>query len=139
MEQDNYTENYEKLFSKIPTAKAPEHLFVDIETGIHAAYIHKNRVRGTIYAITACLAIAGFIPAAKYMIDSMINSGFTSFISVLITDGANIFGSWKELGLALAESLPVLSITAVVTLLIGSIYSMSKSMSYIRSLKIASF
>ncbi len=69
------------------------------------------------------------------MLDAMVGSGFTSYFSMILTDGASMLGSWKELSMALIETLPVLSIMAVLALLIGSLYSMSKSIAYIRDFR----
>ena len=129
------TDNYKALFSQIPSQKAPLFVISGIESKINRAQRQRNLVRGTSYAIVACLAIAACIPAIKSMVDSMIGSGFTSYISMILTDGSNILGSWKELGMVLVESIPLLSVTAVLALVIGSLYSVSRSWTYMRNAK----
>ncbi len=129
---------YKELFAQIPVEKTPPFVVAKIEAQINSAQIHRNLIRGTIYALITCGAIAACVPAITSMINAMVSSGFTSYASILLTEGTNVLSSWKELGMALIESLPMLSIMAVLALLIGSIYSMSKSISYIKGAKILS-
>ena len=136
MKQEQSIENsYKILFQKTAYKKAPYYVLLNIENSILAAKTRHDTIRGTSYAVITCLTIAAFIPAFKSMLDAMVGSGFTSYFSMILTDGASMLGSWKELSMALIETLPVLSIMAVLALLIGSLYSMSKSIAYIRDFR----
>ncbi|MEI6396606.1 MAG: hypothetical protein WCO48_00830 [Candidatus Taylorbacteria bacterium] len=127
--------NYKRLLTSATSTKAPGYISVGIEKSIHKAQVQRDIIRGISYAIATCLAVAAFVPAFKSLLDAMIGSGFTSYASVLLTDGGNLIGSWKEIGMVLVESLPMLSLTAVVALLVGSIYSFNKSFSYMKDLR----
>lgn len=127
--------SYKTLFSKLPAEEAPAYVVHNIEAKIGHSKRRESILRGTSYAVITCLAISACVPTFRYMADAMAGSGFTSYASILLTSGTSLLGSWKELGMALVESLPILSVTAAVTLIAGSIYSLFKSMSYIKSIK----
>ncbi len=131
MKQDNY----KALFSKISAEKAPNSVVIGIETGVITLHRKRNIIRCTSYAMAACVAVIAFIPAIISMSSAMIDSGFSSYFSVLVTDGGNLLGSWKELGMAMIESLPMLSVAAVIALFAGFLYSASKSFLYMKNIR----
>lgn len=70
-----------------------------------------------VYASTAgILALTLFVPVVQYFISELSKSGFYQYLSLISSDGGTALTYWKEFSLSLAESLPVLSITAVLAL-----------------------
>jgi hypothetical protein len=126
-------DTYKILFTKLPVEHTPNDLFVNIETNVVRLNKRNSLIKGSGYALLTCVALAGCVFAFQSMVSTMGASGFSSYASILITDGTNIFGSWRELGMAMVESLPVLSITAVLALVVSSLFSFSKSFLYMRN------
>ncbi len=131
--------SYDQLLKNLVAARAPAYILTDIEANIDKLLTRKNIIKGTIHATISCIAIFSLVLSFRYTTTAMIGSGFTSYISIIFTEGTNLLSSWKELGLVLIESLPVLSISAVVGLLAVSIYSLNKSILSIRNVRHTEF
>ncbi len=58
-------------------------------------------------------SFAALIPAFQYFIREFYQSGSYQYLSLLFSDGGAVLSYWKEFTLSIAESLPVLGITAV--------------------------
>ncbi len=69
-------------------------------------------VYGSIIGVASVFAL---VPTWQYFLSEFTQSGFYQYLSLILSDGITS-AYWKELGLTLAESLPVLSITATLCL-----------------------
>jgi hypothetical protein len=74
------------------------------------------KIRLALTSATSLLSLIALVPVIQYFITEFSQSGFYQYLSILFSDGSSILLYWKELGLSLLESLPTLSITAVLVL-----------------------
>lgn len=58
------------------------------------------------------LSAFGAFFATQYTLSELSQSGFSSYLALLVSDGTALFAYWKELGITLAESLPLVGVTA---------------------------
>lgn len=68
-------------------------------------------------------AIAVIAPLVRALAAAASQSGFTDYVSLAISDGARLAGSWYPLALSLVESAPLIWIAAVVAALFVCAYS----------------
>ncbi|MDO8555206.1 MAG: hypothetical protein Q7R75_01420 [bacterium] len=102
----------------------PENLYGNILAKIEFEKKRIARVKLAIFGITALVFVFALIPIYKYTAQEFYNSGFLEYLSVLFSDGNIAAAYWKEMLLSLAESLPLFSLTAtlsVVFVITGSI------------------
>ena len=73
--------------------------------------------------LTCLIAAAAAIkPAVDFVIRDATQSGFTSYLG-LLSSGA-VLGTWRDLAMSLAESLPIIETAAFITVVLALIYSL---------------
>jgi len=67
-------------------------------------------------------AVALFVPVLQSFTTAASQSGFTTYLSLISSDGSYILSSWKDFSLSVLESMPVIETTLilVLTLIIGN-------------------
>lgn len=98
-----------------------DHLAADI---CHVIILREKRSRHiklSGYSIVAIVSLAAIIPATISLVDQFGQSGFTQYASLAISDGGILAGYWKQFAVTLAESIPGMSLAAVLgtALLLG--------------------
>ena len=68
------------------------------------------RIKLYLFSIVGSLSLVGFIPVLKTLFDGFTQSGFYEYFSLVFSSGSNLLSYWKELALSLIESLPILNI-----------------------------
>jgi len=129
------TENtYKKLLDSVYATAAPNVLESRILGRVERSIAVNAKVRMYSYITTGCVAVVGCVLVINTMIASMASSGFTSYVSILASDGGVLLGSWREFGMALIESFPIVSGVVVIALVLAAIYSASRSVFYVKTL-----
>jgi hypothetical protein len=100
----------------------PEVNYVQLETNIMHRIEHFRIVRARLYigihSVSACVAIIACVPVIQSFITSASQSGFTSYVSLLISDGAYVLGSWKELAFSIIDSTPIVEVALMLGLIL---------------------
>ena len=109
--------DYEKLFSQFQTPEPPAGLFDKIMKRIH----RKQRLlifkRLALFSIGVIGSGAAFVPVFQMVQSGLNESGFIKFFLLLFSDLELVMANWQNFGLALLESLPVMSIVAFLALI----------------------
>jgi len=86
----------------------------------------KFLIRFKVYAFSLLgfLSIAGIIPVAKSLFVEFTQSGFYEYFSLFFSSGSSLSFYWKELTLSMAESLPVLDIIFLFSLVFIFLFSL---------------
>ncbi len=108
---------HETLFKKLARINPPNRLYGDILMRIEFEQIRKTKVWFAFMGTTAVCSFLALIPTLQYTIRELSQSGFLQYSSLLFSDSAAIALYWKEFTLSLAESLPLLGITTVLSIL----------------------
>jgi len=102
--------NLHQLFKETDTAVAPsefcEQVYVRIE---HAAAKHV-RDQKYLWGSFFIASLSAFIASCFYAFQTFAASSFGSYFSLIFSDTRSIGLVWKELGLSLIESLPIVGI-----------------------------
>ncbi len=75
------------------------------------------RVKLWVFGIIGTISLIGLVPALQALSNNMTQSGFSSYFSLIFSDGGSIASFWKEFILSLGESLPILSVIFALSLL----------------------
>lgn len=80
-------------------------------------------------SIVSIVTFASFVPLTLSLTQSLEQSGFFGYVSVLFSGDAGIALYWKELGLSIVESLPLLTISLALSVALVFIISATKTIS----------
>ena len=126
-------DDYPRLFQKLQPIDPPARLYHAILAAIAMKRRRMARIRFGAGILTGTSAIAALLPASYYLYTSVIESGFTRYISLLGSDGDLALTYWKELALSLLESLPVIALLGVLVACLGIIVAIGMTTSYAKA------
>ena len=108
-------------------------LFGRIVTAIHYKQEQSRLQHVRIFASSAFLSVAALVPVFINLIQAFKTSNFGVYFSLLFSDGGLFPAFWKELGIALVDSLPILAVAitlALIGILLWSLRGMVRFMNY---------
>jgi uncharacterized membrane protein YhaH (DUF805 family) len=88
--------------------------------------VHKARAAVVVHGGLVLGAMLAFWPALSYAAARAADSGFSGYVSLIVSDGLQMAGAWKPLSLSLAESIPLFGSILVVATLFIFAYSARK-------------
>lgn len=127
--------DYENIFSKIAPPAPPDGLFASVISGINAQRRTGLRRRAWVYTLASALSFAAFFPIAALLRADLASSGLLQFISMTVSHPAISAGSWSDFAASLLESLPVLSITALLGASLAFLYASKFAVKNMSALK----
>lgn len=104
---------YKKLFKTLPKLHAPKGLKTMILARIEQERMRQAKIR---VGVLGTLSVGSFISTfvlIKTLWTELTQSGFTQYLSVIVSDSSVIRSYWKEVALSLTESVPYVSLTLV--------------------------
>ncbi len=125
---------YQKLLSKLSYKEPSNGLESKIIMRVEAEERRQARL-GAIYSwsgTAASFVLSLFI--GSYLAQSVKQSGFLGYFSLIISENVAIAGYWKELSFSLMESLPILGAAALLASLGLLIWSVSKTFNKTRGI-----
>ena len=103
------------LLQHLRAIEPPADLEARILARIDAAQRRVAHSRMTALRFTAVASSAGVIFAFQYAFEGFARSGFYQYLSLLFSDNAIVFASWKEFAFSLVESVPILCVTILLS------------------------
>ena len=79
------------------------------------------------FAVLDAFAVVGLVTSIIYLSNIFSRSGFGHYLSLVLSDSNMLVSYWQELGLSLAESLPVLGFIAFLSVSTVLIWSSAKT------------
>ena len=108
-----------------------------LRTHILARIGEEERRRAKIFLAasmaTLSLSIVGVVYSVRYMLQGLYQSSFYSYFSLLFSDPDVVLAYWREFAFSLAESLPLLGVTAsliTVAVLLLSVRVLANNLRY---------
>lgn len=103
--------DYEKLFSHLEQPEPPDCLLNKIINHIRQKRrLQALKWRFPLFAVLLVGSATAAIPAFQSARSSLVESGFTQFLSLLFYDTGAVMAYWDSFASALLESFPVISI-----------------------------
>jgi len=107
--------DFEKLFKNLNRLEPPQFLMGNILAAIEIKKRRAARLRLALFGSFALASLTALIPAVQYFIAEISQSGFYQYFSLLFSDWNLVITYWNDFVLSLAEALPVLAITSVLS------------------------
>jgi hypothetical protein len=82
------------------------------------------RVKSWAFSLLGLISFIGLIPAWKVLASDLTQSGVFEYLSLVFSNGNSILPYWKELGLSIVESLPMMSIVLSLSLIFILFFSL---------------
>lgn len=108
----------------LPELEPPPHLKKAVFLRLQREKRRAARFKLAGFSALAIISFALIFPAINYLLGQLASSGFSQYVSLIFSDGAYLTSYWQEFILALAESLPVLGLIAV----LASIFTLLNSL-----------
>lgn len=126
--------DFQKLFDQLPTSEPKSWVLDKVMNRIARSQRISVLTRGFFYLFTLIGSIATFVPAIRSLISDLASSGFLSYLSLILSDARIVLTSWQSFGLALLESVPMLSIVFTLVVLLVFLESLKYLVQMIRPL-----
>ncbi len=124
--------DYETLFQTLTPVIPPSGLQGSVLARLAWERRHAARRRLCAQGSLAVLSLAGSVPAVQYAVREFAATGFSQFFSLLFSDRGIVLTYWREFGLSLVESLPILGIVVVLVTAFALISSLSSAARNVR-------
>jgi uncharacterized protein YfaA (DUF2138 family) len=102
--------DYQRLFLSLGKEHAPTGLLERVQTHIHREETRRAKVRVILFSILLAAAFVTLIPTLQALRNAATESGFTSFLSLAMSDAATVWSAWPTFALSLLETLPSLGL-----------------------------
>ena len=89
--------------------------------------IARARIAVFAHGLLSLAAVIALVPAFQYAFASAAQSGFSGYLSLIVSDGGSLAAYWKDLGLTLVESAPIAGCAMVLGILLVFAYNTRKT------------
>jgi hypothetical protein len=128
-------ENLENLLKRAMASQEPPKGLSDlILNRINKRMVYSARLRFGVFAGLLIASAVMIVPAARYFISEFYNSGFYSYISVILSDGGLAMTFWEDFCFVLADSFPIMaaaSVLAALFVILGSVVSLVRDARFV--------
>lgn len=122
-------------FGAEPSPQTADRLADQVMERITTDRLRRARTAAWLYALSTALGAVLLIPAISYTYSFAVDSGFSDYLSLLATNGADLAGSWKAITLSLVESAPLVGSVLVLAALLVCGFCITRLVSDINRLK----
>lgn len=127
-----------RLFLRIDymDIQPPKGLFERILKRIHKEERLLVLRKVIIFSVMLVGSLVGFVPSLKMLLSDFSSSGFVNFFSLIFSDPSAVAMYWRSFTMILLETLPALSLTLFLTvllILLQSIKSLTRNLKIIKS------
>ena len=120
------------LTNLIKSSQAPSPrsgLDVSIKHELHKLERRSLRIRTSFLGVLSLFSLSALVATFFSLGRTLATSGFSNYLSLIVSDSSIITTYWKEVSLSLVESLPMLSVALLLLALGVFIWSSAKTLS----------
>lgn len=99
--------DYRRLFATLENPAVPAGLQGLILERIDSEMRRLSRIRLAVFVPLVFLSSVAVVSSFQYLAQETAQSGFSTYLSILFSDGSNVLSFWKEFLLSLAEQAPI--------------------------------
>lgn len=119
--------DYQRLFKTLKNPTVPTELQGLVLDRINSEIARLSRIRLAIFVPLLLVSSVAVVSSFQYLAQVTTESGFSSYLSIIFSDGSTMLSYWKEFLISLAETAPVFG----ATIFLGAI------LAFMGSLKVA--
>jgi len=108
------------LFKSVESQELPKNLKSTVFLAIKQERRKQAIKHLIVSSVALVLSLGATIWAFIYTVSAFAQTGFSEYFSLLLSERFSVLAYWKEIGLTLAESLPVFSL-AILLLMVSSL------------------
>jgi len=121
------------LHSVLSTTPVPQGLYEAVLAKVAAARIRAARIRAGAFGLIATISAIALVPVIEYTADQLYKSGFYDYVSLVLSDRADVVLYWREFGLSLLESLPSVALLTLLPIAVAFLWSLSRLIKNIKT------
>lgn len=121
--------DYQRLSKTLKKPAVPTGLQDLVLAHIDSEIARLSRIRLAIFVPLMLVSSVGVVLSFQYLAQVASQSGFSSYLSIIFSDGRSVLSFWKELLLSLAEQAPVLETSLFLGALLALVSSFRKAIS----------
>ena len=106
----NVEEKYKKLLGSVNLLEPPKGFGAQIFNRINMEEKRLARIRIFAFGASTVASFAFSLWAVIYLVNSIKETGFSQYFSLIFSENGAVLAYWRELSLSLAESLPIVSL-----------------------------
>jgi|GEM_PF-1333728 len=118
--------NLSQLLKQADDVALPSGLMRGILVRLEKEAASFERSQRRLWGTVSALSLAAFLASSWYAVTAFSTSNFGSYFSLIFSDGGSIALWWRELGLSLVESLPLLSLGVFLASICAVLWSARK-------------
>lgn len=126
--------DFRALFAQILPISLPSGLDRAVLARIEKEQIKRAKTSLFIFGVADILSLTSLVALSVYFVGLLSQSGFIGYLSLIFSDSQSLTTLWQTLGLSLIESLPVISLVALLTVTIVFVLSLAKTIVNARSI-----
>ncbi len=96
------------LFKETSPTRAPAGLAERVLVAVSQAEAREIKMGRQIWGVLSLVSVAALAASSTYAVHVYAGSSFASYFSLIFSDLGSVTSWWRELGLSLLESLPIL-------------------------------
>lgn len=131
----NKENSYKKLILRLPDGKPSAAVISAVMGRIQHARMVRARLHATFHGSLIILAVITLVPAISDLLTNAARSGFSSYVSLAISDGGSMLGSWQSFILSIVETAPLLEMSIILGILLILTNSLRLGMRYMSSME----
>ena len=109
---------------------APEGLSEEIFIAVERAAERDARSKRYLWGSFSVVSLGLFVASGFYAAHSASATGFSSYFSLIFSDGSVVKSLWREVGLSLLESLPIIGFGVVLASVVAVLWSLRNFSKY---------
>ena len=102
---------------------------------IEHSRLNRARLFLTLHISSIVIALLAFIPVIKSFVNASSQSGFSTYLSLFSSDWSYALASWKDFGLSLVESMPIIETVLIVALILVIANALRRGAGYMPALQ----
>jgi hypothetical protein len=120
-------DKYKKLFGYINIIEPPRNLKGKIVAKINLEQRRVNRFWFLVSGFSTAISLGMIVPLVSYINNSFSQSGFYQYFSLLFSGDSTVYTYWKEVGVVLIESAPIVGLIALLSAIALLVWSFSRT------------
>lgn len=122
----------QKPFKYFDSMPAPEGLVADIIAAVRCENARRRRTRAVTFGIMSVGSLVIAVFAYTSVSHALSSTGFSHYLSLLFSDTSLVAAYWRELVLSILETVPILSVAAMLAAVFLFLWSLGNMMQSIR-------
>jgi len=115
------------LFAILAPVSLPQGLSQMVLARIEKEQIRRVKISLFVFGLIGILSLVSLVAISIYFVQTLVQSGFSDYLSLIISDSQLMLGLWQIMALSLTESLPIISLILALILALVFVWSTAKA------------